>query len=186
MIFIREDAVVDYADFKHGIVRISGNFKNIRDAVMPPMTPMVILLLALACLAVPMLCVQSVRKVRADNRVAAACERIADALEGNIPALPLVPSQVEVKDIRLRPGYLEGMDKAAERAVKMTDKELAVFEKDLNIAERDTIKKLAGQLQGFMHLDRAIAPASDKNHVPTYCRDVEYVRDGKVFPEACR
>ena len=100
MIFIREDAIVDYEDFKVGIVRISSKFKCIRDAVLPPMAPLLVLLLALAFLAIPILCIQSVRKVRADNRVAAACERIADALEGNIPALPMVPPQVEVKDIQ--------------------------------------------------------------------------------------
>jgi hypothetical protein len=46
------------------------------------------------------ICVKAIQKVRADNRVAAACERIADAMEGNIPALPLVPPEVEVKDIQ--------------------------------------------------------------------------------------
>ena len=143
-------------------------------------------LLACSITAMAIICIQSVRKVRADNRVAAACERIADALEGNIPALPLVPPEVEVKEIQHRAGHLEGMDKAAERAVKMTDKELAAFEKDMNAAERETIKKLTAQLQGFVNLDRVIAPASDKNHVPTYCRDAEYIRDGKVYPEVCR
>ena len=34
--------------------------------------------------------------------------------------------------------------------------------------------------------NRVIAPASDKNHVSTYCRDAEYVRDGKVYPEVRR
>ena len=132
------------------------------------------------------ICVKAIQKVRADNRVAAACERIADAMEGNIPALPLVPPEVEVRDIKHRAGHLEGMEAAADRAVKMTDKELAAFEKDMNGSERETIKKLAGQLQGFMNLDRVIAPAADKNHVAEYCRDVEYVRDGKVYPEVCR
>lgn len=141
----------------------------------------------LACFipAMAIICVKAIQKVRADNRVAAACERIADAMEGNIPPLPLVPPEVEVRDIKHH-DRMDGMGKAAERAVKMTDKELAAFEKDLNVAERETIQKLAGQLQGFRNLDRVIAPAADKNHVAEYCRDVEYVRDGKVYPEVCR
>ena len=56
----------------------------------------------LACFipAMAIICVKAIQKVRADNRVAAACERIAGALEGNIPALPMVPPEVEVKDIQ--------------------------------------------------------------------------------------
>ena len=57
-------------------------------------------LLACSIPAMAIICVKAIQKVRADNRVAAACERIADAMEGNIPALPLVPPEVGVRDIR--------------------------------------------------------------------------------------
>ena len=49
--------------------------------------------------AMSIICVKAIQKVRADNRVAAACERIADAMERAHPALLLAPD-VEVKDIQ--------------------------------------------------------------------------------------
>ena len=49
--------------------------------------------------AMAIICVKAIQKVRADNRAAAACERIADAMERAHPALLLAPD-VEVKDIR--------------------------------------------------------------------------------------